>query len=298
MKRLHLLVGGLHPEALADFPHLARLVARGRVEDAPADTGHSAALARLFGIDARDLPAIALAAEGIDPGADAWFRADPVHLLAGMHSLTLFDSRHFQLATDEAAALIAALNAHFAGEIEFLAPHPLRWYARFRRLPDVEVPPLDQIAGAAIAPDQIAGPDARELQRAAMEIQMLLHGHPVNDAREERNEATVNGIWFWGGGTYRKPAASFDRVLADDFPPLALAGAAGIPAGPLADHRPGGRTLAVLNLDRQHDRDWFEPALRGLQKGQMDEVRLTLTGPQASRRVIDRWRALRFWRNG
>ncbi|HSC98716.1 MAG TPA: hypothetical protein VLI21_07425, partial [Casimicrobiaceae bacterium] len=33
------------------------------------------------------------------------------------------------------------------------------------------------------------------------EIQMLLHEHPVNAAREARSEPPVTGIWFWGGGT-------------------------------------------------------------------------------------------------
>ena len=297
---MHLLVGGLNCESLADLPHLARLSARGR--SGPVEAGTSAALARLFGVDIGDLAAIALAAEGADPGADTWFHADPVHLLAGMHSLTLFDGRQFDIQADESAALLATLNRHFAGEIEFLAPHPARWYARFKRTPEVDMAPLDQVAGSVVSPDLIAGPDAPELQRTSTEIQMLLYTHPVNEAREERNEATVNGLWFWGGGRYRQPAAQFDQVMADDFHTRALAAAAGIRSMPLParlDRLPDGRTLAVLDRRHaeQHDEDWFAPLLHGLQKGHAEAVELTLTGRPATRHVIDRWRSLRFWLN-
>ncbi|MDD4882734.1 MAG: hypothetical protein PHX10_14235 [Gallionellaceae bacterium] len=302
MTRMHLIVGGLNRESLAELPHLARLMARGRSGTSPVDAGISATLARLFGVEQRDLAAIALAAEDADPGADCWFHADPVHLLAGMHSLTLFDGRQFQIQDDESAALLATLNRHFDGEIEFLAPHPARWYARFKRTPEVDMPPLDQVAGSVVSPGLIAGPDAQELQRTSTEIQMLLYTHPVNEAREERNEATVNGLWFWGGGRYRQPAPQFDQVMADDFHARALAEAASIRSMPLPaglDRLPEGRTLAVLDRRHveQHDEDWFAPILRGLQRGRLDEVELTLAGHPATRHGIDRWRSLRFWLN-
>lgn len=302
MTRLHMLIGGLNSESPADFPHLARLIARGRPEGLPVETGNSAVLARLFGIEMAELAAVALAAEGIAPGTERWFHADPVHLLAGMHSLTLFDSRHFRIEPDESAALLATLNRHFAGEIEFLAPHPMRWYARFRKAPTVDSPPLDAIAGKAIAADLIAGPDARELQRITMEIQMLLHDHPVNEAREERNEASLNSLWFTGGGSYRKPEASFDQVMADDFQARALAAAAGIRLVPLTANLgqlPDGHTLVILDRSRhgQHDEAWFAPALRSLQRGDLEQVRLTLTASPPTHRVVDRWRSLRFWIN-
>lgn len=302
MKRLHLLVGGLAHGPWPDRPHLARLIARGRPADAGACTGTSAALAALFGIESRDLPAIMLAAEGGDAGSEAWFCADPVHLLAGMHSLSLLDSRQFQLPADEAAALVAALNRHFGDEMEFRAPHPTRWYARFRQTPKVAIPPLDQVAGSAITPEQIAGPDAREVQRISMEIQMLLHGHPVNESRDERHEATINSVWFWGGGGGRRAVANFDQVMADGFTAQALARAAGRPAMPLPDtlqpgRLPDGYTLAVLERPVPgQDAAWFEPVLRALQRGQLDAVELTLTGEPALRRVVGRWQARRFWR--
>jgi hypothetical protein len=302
MKRLHLLIGDPGETSPDALPHLAKLLARGRAEDGPGDPGPSAALARLFGVAVRDLPTIALSGEGIDPGDAAWFRADPVHLLAGMRSLTLFDSRHLDPEADEAAQLVAALNRHFAGEIEFLAPDPARWYARFRNPPEVDVPALDEVADSNVAIDLVAGPGARTLQRTAMEIQMLLHDHPVNQAREARGAATMNGVWFWGGGVYRKPAAPFDRVLSDDFLAHALARAAGIATLPLPERFDGsmieGNTLAVLpNPAGAADPCWFAPTLVALRQRRIAELRLIVTGPAGQQRRLDWWQALAFWRN-
>ncbi|MDD3530462.1 MAG: hypothetical protein PHS77_11350 [Gallionellaceae bacterium] len=295
MKRLTLLIGA----ASAPSPHLARLLARGRAETAVAIPGLSAALARLFGVDCRDLAALALAGEGIAPGTAAWFRADPVHLLAGMHSLTLFDSRQTAPRADEAAALVAALNRHFAGEIEFLAPHPARWYARFQNPPEVEVPPLDEVAGGSVPLDLVAGPDARALQRAAMEAQMLLHAHPVSQAREAAGAPTLNALWFWGGGSWRRPVTQLTRVYGDDHLARSLAAAAGIPAAALPERFDAGLleddTLVVLpDLDDGAERAWLRPLLAALRRRRLTELSLLQVGRPPSR--LDPWRALAFWR--
>lgn len=295
MKHLHMLVG--NPTHASAIPAtLGKLIARSHPLAGPASHGMSATLARLFGLAARDLPALLLAAEGIEAGSQAWFRADPVHLMAGMHSITLFDSRHFPLHEEETSALIATLNAHFAGQAEFLAPHPTRWYARFQKPLTVEAPPLDQVAGGSVGLDFIDGPDTRELQRTAMEIQMLLHDHPVNVEREAANRASINGVWLWGGCPMRKPAAAFQRIYADDFTTQALALAAGVrqekvpdPLDPAAIE---SDTLVVLE---EADEAWFELALSSLQRGRID--RLTLTRPGHPDCRLDRWQSLRFWRN-
>lgn len=296
MTHLHLLCG---PAPGGPAGHLAKLFVRGRANGASDAGGRDAALARLFGVEVRDLAALNYAADGGDAGDLAWFRVDPVHMLAGMHSVTLFDSRNFRLTAEEAGALATALNRHFLPEVEFFNPHPVRWYARFRRPLRVDAPPLDEVAGGTVEPGLIGGPDARALQRTAMEIQMLLHDHPVNAAREGRGEASVNAVWLSGGGVWRRPAAAFDRVLADDFTARALADAAGIPVEAVPEAFPrqlAGRVLAVLEHADPHDATWFEPALRALQRGHLDSIEVTLLGKPGRCTVVDRWQALRFWR--
>ena len=40
--------------------------------------------------------------------------------------------------------------------------------------------------------------------RLQNELQMVLHAHPVNAAREDAGKPTINGVWFWGGGVMPK----------------------------------------------------------------------------------------------
>jgi hypothetical protein len=61
---------------------------------------------------------------------------------------------------------------------------------------------------------------ALPLTRWLNEVQMFLHGHPVNEAREACGKPVVNSLWLWGGG--RQPAAqpaTYSSVWSDN--PLA-----------------------------------------------------------------------------
>ncbi len=295
MKQLHLLLSGQPGAGTA----LAKLLARGQPGDASAP-GLTAAMIRLFNLDQAASAPILLAAERHDPGNGHWFRADPVHLLAGMHSLTLLDSHRFQLDTAESLTLVAALNSHFSAEVEFIAPHPTRWYARFKQPMQVSVPPLDQVAGTALEPRMIAGPDAARLQGLTMEIQMLLHDQPLNDLREARGELPINGLWFWGGGLYRQPRCEFDRLLTDDFTAKAMALAAGVSCLPMpARFDPmEGRTLIVMDAGAELERldeNWFGPILSALKWRRLDEAILETTGANGYRLRLDPWRAWQFW---
>lgn len=302
MSPLHILIGGVESDSLTPYPHLGKLLARSRMLDAPVDASYTSALARLFQIGVADLAAISLAADAVDPGDQGWFFADPVHLMAGMHSLTLFDSRHFQLDARTTAALIDSLNQHFEGEIVFLATQPTRWYARFQHRPEVSVPALDQVAGRAVQLDQITGPDVRTYQRLAMEIQMVLSRHPVNTEREARNEPTLNGVWLWGGGKLAKPRRPFSQVIADDHFASALARHNGAEQhavmGLAAPARPSAGMLIALpdsNRLAELDTRWLQPSLTDLQRGRLDAIQLIL--PKWGQFSLGPWQARAFWHN-
>jgi len=51
-------------------------------------------------------------------------------------------------------------------------------------------------------------------RRLQNELQMLLHDHPVNAAREARGELAINGIWFWGAGAFRGKAVPMGPNMA------------------------------------------------------------------------------------
>jgi hypothetical protein len=54
--------------------------------------------------------------------------------------------------------------------------------------------------GENVAQMQSSGARDPQLRRLSAEIEMWLHEHPVNDARRQRGEPPVTGLWLWGDG--------------------------------------------------------------------------------------------------
>lgn len=76
---------------------------------------------------------------------------------------------------------------------------------------------LDQQVPTAHMP---AGPDADSYRQLVSEIEMALHGHPVNTKREARDLRPVNSFWLWGGGYAPEPARVPHPPLFTDDPLL------------------------------------------------------------------------------
>jgi len=107
----------------------------------------------------------------------------------------------------------------FAGQgMEFFAPHPQRWYVRLDRLSLMRTTPLSQVIGGDVRKALPLGEDAAHWHQVFNEIQMLLHTHPLNEAREARGEPAINSVWFWGGGCSESVALqkNYDSVSSDD----------------------------------------------------------------------------------
>ncbi len=295
-----------------ELPALEKLAARGSLTADRAENPESWLLRR-FGLPA-DAPASApycLLAEGAGPGTDYWLHAEPVHLVLQRSGLTVSD--RFALERNEADALIAGLNAHFAGDgLEFSAPAPQRWYARTTH-PLPAIRPLAEARGGYAEPNPFTGVGG-QWPRMLSEIQMLLHAHPVNTAREERGALPVNSLWLWGGGPLETPPApSFDAVLADTLLARGLHAAAGGKPLSLSDALPpgGGETLVVeesLRLPAAYgdfsawrealsamETRWFAPLLRALEQNKI--AALALHFPDSGRCLnIRRGDLWKFWR--
>ena len=149
-----------------------------------------------------DTPVAPLAAlgAGIDPGAGFVLVADPVHFDAGRADVVL--TRCVDDIDDaEAQALVTTLSRHFADDaLRFVAPRGGAWFALAATAPDIATTPVDAVLGRSPITHLPRGPDAGTWKRWQDEIGMLLHGHPVNEAREARGRTSVNAVWFWGGG--------------------------------------------------------------------------------------------------
>jgi hypothetical protein len=143
---------------------------------------------------------LALLGAGGDPGDDYVLCADWVHLALDRDTVVLARTID-DLSPDESAALVAMLDRHFATDgLRFEALRPNACFVRCDRRADLVTTPPDAARGRRLIASLPRGSDARIWKRWQNEIEMLLHEHPVNAAREARNLPPVTGVWFSGGG--------------------------------------------------------------------------------------------------
>lgn len=264
-------------------PALERLLTRATVS--PAPVGPAATLLSLFGLASDPAPVAALTRLGDGAALDTvrrhwWLRADPVHLVADLHQVRLFDPCHLHLDQSEATALAAEFNRIYGADgLHLDAAHPQRWYLALTEPAAIVTHSPDAAIGQDIQPLLPTGPDRRRWQALLTEVQMLFYTSPINEARLRRGQLPVNGLWFWGGGELPEQAtAPVTELYADD--PLTrglarLANAAISPApASAADWQDSatGDSLIVLDSgatdpEARHEqlealeRDWFAPLL-------------------------------------
>lgn len=178
-------------------PHLDWLLGRGK-RIACAGQGGDGLLAERFPA----LPGaggIVAAAHDLGQGAIC-YRAAPVHLRADRDRLLLFAGLETMLSAEEAAAICADVNFLFADDGLVLRYLNGEWVLLADLPPGPDLPPLAVVAGRyldTVIPMDSASQRWRQLLN---ELQMLLHAHPVNEAREAAGLLPVNGLWIWAGG--------------------------------------------------------------------------------------------------
>jgi hypothetical protein len=279
------------PHAPPHAPCLARLIVAAGAPARDPD-GPDAMLAAHYGIlhaPSADCPLapVRLAALGIDPGTAFWLAADPVTLVAGRDDVRLTGVVG-DLGANDAATLIAMLNAHFATDgIEFVAARPDAWFVRAPAPVALRTRPVAAVAGRMLRDLLPTGPDAGTWRRWQNEIQMLLYEHPVNNAREAEGKPPANSVWLYEGGVLAPPADAHGPIItfADDGIAVALARHAGRPAravpealdSVLSSADAAARTIVAVpgaaELERV-EQAWTAPAWSALADGSLDAVTL------------------------
>lgn len=298
---------------------LATLLGRGRWQ-VRAFEPYDRQLARLFGLDGETLALAALRrlgeadAAAPEPGSH-WLCADPVNLSFAREHLLLNAFQPEDIAADEAATLIAALNDTFADLGRFEACAGNRWYLQLAAPTRCTSYPVHDVVGRPVKLFLPEGEDARLWQRTMNEAQILLHNHALNTSRSAAGRAPINSLWLWGAGTLQHSArAPMAAVQASDALGVGLARAAGLsPAAPDLAAASTQPTLVVLDEllrpSQQFDlegwrnglealeRDWFAPLAEALRRGRLDSLRLIAPGDRGTLELelsaAARWK---FWR--
>ena len=317
-----LLVPGLFAgQEAEELPAVELLLARARSE-ASGRCFVQTWLHEAFELDDGATPAgaLTLLGSGGEPGDACWARADPVHMRVMRDRLILVPGHALRVTAEEAQWLCGSLNEHFQGELALEAVDPLHWCARLAGDAQFDADcPLDA-AGRGV---DLALPEGRGApHRVLNEAQMLLHGHPVNEARETRGEPVINSLWLWGAG--RKPRGASSRwqsVSAQEPLALGLAKLAGVRSRGLPasariwlEHSPDdGRHLVVLDSLRAPlalgevadyekalatlERNWFSPLLDALRADRVGMLSIHVPdGPQCMAYETIRGDLRRFWR--
>ena len=323
---IHLLVPGLllPPQLAASadsglhLPALETWLARAQPEPLRAGSLEDW-LCAAFGVADHAIAPLTLAAEGVDAGTHYWLRADPVYLDLQREQMILHAD--IEVAAEDAAALCASLNLHFAEQgLYFIAPHPQRWYLRVPAVPELHTLAPGQFNGRNVRAHLPQGADALHWHAVSNEIQMLFHEHAVNQARSAHGEFPINSVWLWGGGVRAdKLAQPYARVYSNSHLVSAIAQAAGSTHAALPQHATQymqgdeGATLIVWeglrhalqqgdmhawrtslqDLEQHH----AAPLLHALRAGHIQ--RLHLYAPDSARThgyVLTRAQAWHLWR--
>lgn len=137
----------------------------------------------------------------------AWI-ATPVHLVAGLSSVHLDARGLLQVELEARRELAADFNSVF-GESGFrLEALPSAGFLMSGpRIPDESTVDPARILGASITDVLPEASHAPTLRRLVAEIEMWLHDHRVNLARQKRGRLPVTALWLWGGGAAREGIA-------------------------------------------------------------------------------------------
>ena len=287
---------------------MLRLLAHGKLQW--QESALDAALCRMFGVSQQqDWPWAALARLGREVSADKsrpadqdyWLFASPVNLALMRDSFLLHAPVPLPLSAEHEQALRLSLNQHFAEDkLEFLPAPGGHWWLRLPAAPALATTSPYIAQGQNVADFMQQGADAARWRARLNEIQMLLHGHAVNQAREAQGELPVNSLWLHGGGVMPVSTGATlpMQVYTDDASVQGLAALAGGKALALTDlaqvlekHEDA---LLVYPLQRPAD---SELLLNALRSRKLQELLLGYAWQGRIRQLVikphDLWK---FWR--
>lgn len=266
---------------------LAQLLAKGQVVavNIPLEAlvcGHYT----LSSIPDYPIAAITAEADGLATGNAYWLRADPVHLALQRDGFNLSEPAPLLVNSEHAALMLASLNQHFNQDgLSFFLGHSGAWYLKSAQAPQITTTLPSVVIGKNIHDFLPQGVASSRWLTVLNEVQMLLHEHPANDAREATGEAAVNSVWLSGGGVMPEAKVSLNQtgmLMANSIFYQGLAKWAGLTCLALPSQLEAVLQAPVeqvrLQLLATHDLDerWFRKLLAALKNHKIKQLTLNL----------------------
>jgi hypothetical protein len=203
-----------------------------------------------------------------------------VHIAFARDHLLLTDLTGAPLQPAETQALLPSAQGaaiEQAAQLTVIGGH---WFLALDPPWNIETVPLAAALDTSVQDVMPRGEDALRWRKLLTEVQIAWHTHPVNDARAERGEPVVNGLWLHGGGTPTQLDSPFDAVWSEEPVLRGWAQASDTPVQALADVRTpvDGNVLTLLSslCGPQRREAWGDWLLAigevDRQLGQVDEI--------------------------
>jgi hypothetical protein len=239
-------------------------------------------------------------ARGADAPAADWL-ATPVHLEARLDHVRLVDRGLLRIDAQERAQWCAAFNETFAPDCRLEDGNERAFV--MTGVPREAVAPRDpaRFLGADIG-TAVPGANAPRLRRLWAEIEMWLHGAPLNALRERAGKPRISALWLWEPRIAVGPSGREQGLAQYGGDPVIVR--AGAQAPP--------RTLAEVDASHDHvvaefapltgaaheslpslEANWFAPARQALAERRLEELRLVANDLVFHFTPRDAWR---FWR--
>lgn len=281
----------------------------------------------------------------LDPEGQSVLRADPVCLIPDRDRALLMPPESLGLTDAEVTALADDINQFLAEDkVKLHVAHPHRWYLIGEGLCSMYRLPPEQLAFSGVGVDadaEVAETPApsselvaarRRLRGLASEIEMFLYTHPVNEARRERSQPVVSGLYLWGavsslcaGSIAAEDNSAAERivgVVGDDPWLHSAASTAQVPvveaasfdelcqslqglddetAGVVVLEQHERRHLLASDPKRataaqaQFDASWIQPAQAALRSGQLQQIHYQYDNGQFSLETAPRGGAFSRW---
>ncbi len=143
----------------------------------------------------------AAADDGAAQAATPWALLSPTHWRVTTDQVALIDPQALAL-TDEPSRALWATAADWLAQCGF-STHwgsATRWYVAHPDLQTLATASLHRAMHQGVEHWQPQGGTAGTWRRVQNELQMLLHGHAANEAREAQGLLPINSLWLSGTG--------------------------------------------------------------------------------------------------